>query len=110
MDISAIDSYEIPVNLFYQVMSRKQCGKTNQRSKVDSNAPLAFWGENSLTSGDTYGIFDGTVGDKTITGFLPGWHTITSICLLPINVPRLIINPQISLIFLLSFLVHGTIV
>ena len=46
--------------------------------QVDGTAPLAFWGEDSLTSGSTYGIFDGTVGDKAITGFLPGWHTITS--------------------------------
>ena len=46
---------------------------------MDSTAPLAFWGEDSLTSGDTYGIFDGsTVGEKDITGFLPGWHSITS--------------------------------
>ena len=86
MTISAIDTYEIPVNLFYQVISVNEDHTERYSSiifsvcfsQVDSTAPLAFWGEDSLTSGSTYGIFDGTVGDKAITGFLPGWHSITS--------------------------------
>ena len=57
-------------------------------TQVDSTAPLAFWGEDSMTSGSTYGIFDGTVGGRAITGFLPGWHSITSTFISSVNHKR----------------------
>ena len=37
---------------------------------MDSQAPLAYWGED-------YAIFDGTSGSREITGFLPGEHTVS---------------------------------